>query len=107
MAKEVVVALVEVEFNAVKFCSVEEPLERRLPKVPSPDAERVVSWVAPETVRVLLMVDDALEMMPPRKYDRPVEVAELQSRFTKCEVVEALMPFCAHMGDDVAAFVTP
>ena len=42
MAKLVVVALVEVEFSAVKFCSVEEPLERMLPKVPSPDAERVV-----------------------------------------------------------------
>ena len=34
--REVVVAEVEVEFEAVKFWRVEEPFERRVPKVPSP-----------------------------------------------------------------------
>ena len=34
--KLVVVALLEVELRAVKFCKVEEPLERKVEKVPKP-----------------------------------------------------------------------
>ena len=36
MARAEVVALVVVEFNPVKFCSVVEPLDRRVEKVPRP-----------------------------------------------------------------------
>ena len=91
----VVVAAVPVAFRKVKFCSVEEPVESRLLNVPRPVA-----------VSVPFTVDEAEEMIPPRKYDSPDDVAAFQSRFTKCEVVEAKIPFCAQSGEEVAAVVT-
>ena len=41
IAREVVVALVLVLCSAVKFWSVDEPVTRRLPKVPNPEAVSV------------------------------------------------------------------
>ena len=65
------------------------------------------STVLPEMVRVLLMVVDADEMMPPKKYERPLEVAAVNSTFTRREVDDALIPFCAQIGEVVAALMAP
>ena len=47
---EVLVAFVEVEFRAVTFWSVVEPVARRFPNVPRPDAVSVVKVLVPVTV---------------------------------------------------------
>ncbi len=54
------VALVEVDWRAVKFCKVVEPVVRMLPNVPR---ELVVKL--PTTV------EEADERKPPVRYDRP------------------------------------
>lgn len=49
IAKFVVVAFVDVELSAVKFWSVDDPVARRLPNEPRPEAVSVVTPVnAPE-----------------------------------------------------------
>ncbi len=93
-AKLVEVALVEVEFKAVKFCKVLEPLTRRLAKVPRPVEVRLPplavlkkrlveeAVVAKKEVEVALVevekVAKVVEAIKPRGLplsQRPVEVA--------------------------------
>jgi len=64
---EVDVELVVVEFRAVKFCKVEEPRERKLPKVPRPELLCVVekSVVAKNEVDVELVV---VELVPVKSW---------------------------------------
>jgi hypothetical protein len=66
--KLVVVALVPVALTKVKFWRVEEPLESRLPKVPSPEAP-----VIDQLVPVRLVVPKAFEpdqvLLSPRSVD--------------------------------------
>jgi hypothetical protein len=91
------------------------------PPVPSEEMKRLVVLAVLSTARFvvvafvvvaftterLVMEEEANAMRPLWKYESPVEVALDQSRFAKCEVEEANSPFCAQMGEVVAAAVWP
>lgn len=57
---EVVVALVEVEFRAVKFCRVEEPFARRFANVPNPDEVMAPAFQMP----VVMVPRVVIELCP-------------------------------------------
>ena len=77
----VVVALVVVELRAVKFWSVEEPLESRVPKVPRP----VVVIVLPPSERAPVKVAAPVERVVAKRFVEEAVVA-------KKEVVVAEVP---------------
>ena len=93
--KLVEVALVEVEFEAVKFCKVEEPLTGRSPDelmvvVAEPPIlkELPVKRLAKELVEVAEVVVDWFAMKPPVKVLEAVE----RKPFKKPRVVEVELP---------------
>ena len=88
-------ALVEVEFEAVKFCKVEEPMTRRSPDelmvvVAEPPIlkELPVNKLAKELVEVAEVVVERLAMKPPVKVEEAVE----RKPFKKPRVVEVELP---------------
>jgi hypothetical protein len=97
----VVVAFVEVEFNAVKFCKVDDPVERRLPTVASDEVNALVNdpepakkFVVVAFVEVLFKnvmfckVLEAMEMKPALK----VVEAVVKRPLVKAMVVEVETP---------------
>ena len=88
--------------NGVVVPTPRRPAMYWLPVVVAPpEMVRPVAWPpAP-------IVVEAEEMRPPRKYERPVEVAPVKSIAVKCEVEEAKMPLCAQRAEVVAAAMTP
>ena len=61
--KLVVVALVEVEFRAVKFCKVEEALTRRLPVVARPATVAELTVKRPLAERVRAAVEEVAKVV--------------------------------------------
>ena len=100
-ASEVEVAFVVVEFSAVKFWSVEEPVVRKFPTVSRPATNELVKepMVAKKEVEVALVevlcsavkfckVEEAMEMKPaPRVVD-----AVVKRPWVKATVVEVETP---------------
>ena len=81
MAKEVVVAWLVVALTPVKFCRVEEPVERRLPTVtklektgsPPKVPERVPPLVALKVEPIV--VEPVMKVLPTLEMEKSVEVA--------------------------------
>ena len=78
-----------------------------------PTSEVGSGWVGNSEVRsnggggsVLGAVETLRLVVEASVVERMVEVAAVKSAFTKCDVDDAKMPFCAHKDEVVAAVIT-